>query len=75
MTNGNNNSNNNYLLCAMGFPGSTSVKELDYGMQVDVRCGFNPWVRKIPWRRAQQPTPVFSPGESNGQRSLVGYSS
>ena len=29
---------------------------------------------KIPWRRAQQPTPVFLPGESHGQRSLVGYS-
>ena len=35
------------------------------------RQGFNPWVRKIPWRRAWQPTPVF-PGESHGQRSLVG---
>ena len=31
-------------------------------------------VRKIPWRRAWLPTPVFSPGESHGQRSLVGYS-
>ena len=30
--------------------------------------------RKIPWRRAWQPTPVFSPGESQGQRSLAGYS-
>jgi len=38
------------------------------------RCGFDPWVRKIPWRRAQQPIPVFLPGESPGQRSLVGYS-
>ena len=28
------------------------------------RPGFNPWVRKIPWRRAQQPTPVFLPGET-----------
>ena len=36
--------------------------------------GFDPWVRKIPWRRAGQPTPVFLPGESHGQRSLVGYS-
>ena len=34
----------------------------------------NPWVGKIPWRRAWQPTPVFLPGESHGQRSLVGYS-
>ena len=38
------------------------------------RPGFNPWIRKIPWRRAWQPTPVFLPGESPGQRSLVGYS-
>ena len=36
------------------------------------RSGFDPWVRKIPWRREQQPTPVFLPGESHGQRSLVG---
>ena len=34
------------------------------------RCGFNPWVRKIPWRRAWQPTPVFLPGESYGQGKL-----
>ena len=38
------------------------------------RCGFDPWARKIPWGRAQQPTPGFLPGESHGQRSLVGYS-
>jgi len=31
-------------------------------------------VRKIPWRRKWQPTPVFLPGKSHGQRSLVGYS-
>ena len=36
--------------------------------------GFESWIRKIPWRRAWQPTPVFLPGESYGQRSLVGYS-
>ena len=35
------------------------------------RCGFNPWVGKIPWRRRRQPTPVFLPGESYGQRSLL----
>ena len=34
---------------------------------------FNPWVRKIPWRRKRQPTPVFLPGKYHGQRSLVGY--
>ena len=37
------------------------------------RCWFDPWVEKIPWRRAWQPTPVFLPGESQGQRSLAGY--
>ena len=36
--------------------------------------GFNPWVGNIPWRRKWQPTPVFLPGESHGQRSLAGYS-
>ena len=36
--------------------------------------GVRSWVRKIPWRRAWQPTPVFLPGESHGQRSLLGYS-
>ena len=38
------------------------------------RCRFDPWVGKIPWRRTWQPTPVFLPGESHGQRSLAGYS-
>ena len=37
------------------------------------RHRFNPWVREIPWRRKWQPTPVFLPGKSHGQRSLVGY--
>ena len=35
--------------------------------------GFNPWIRKILWRRKWQHTPVFLPGESHGQRRLVGY--
>ena len=38
------------------------------------RSGFDPWVRKIPWRRAWQPIPVFLLGESHGQKSLVAYS-
>ena len=33
-----------------------------------------PWLGKIPWRRAWQPTPAFLPGESYGQRSLAGCS-
>ena len=45
------------------------MSRLQYG-----RTRFNPWVGKIPWRRAWQPTPVFLPGESHGQRSLAGYS-
>ena len=36
--------------------------------------GFDPWVRKIPWRRKQQPTPVLLPGKFHGWRSLLGYS-
>ena len=36
--------------------------------------GFNPWVGKIPWRRAWQLTPVFLPGESHGHRSPAAYS-
>ena len=43
-------------------------------MQETWRPGFDPWFRKIPWRWKWQPTPVFLPGESHGQRSLVGYS-
>ena len=35
---------------------------------------FDPWDGKIPWRRAWQPTPVFVPGESHGQRNMEGYS-
>ena len=38
------------------------------------RPGLDPWVGKIVWRRAWQPTPVFLPGEPHRQRSLVGYS-
>ena len=38
------------------------------------RHRFDPWVRKILWRRTLKPTPVSLPGESHGQRSPVGYS-
>ena len=38
------------------------------------RHGFDPWVRNFCWRKKWQPTPVFLPGKSHGQRSLVGYS-
>ena len=56
------------------FPGGTSGKEPACQCRRHKRHEFNPWVGKIPWRRAWQPTPVFLPGESHGQRSLAGYS-
>ena len=52
----------------LGFPGGSMVKNLP------ARCRFDPWVKKMPWRRAWQPTPIFLPGESHGWRSLAGYS-
>ena len=58
-----------------GFPGGASGKEPTCQYRRHRRQGFNFWVRKIPWRRVWQPTPVFLPGEAHGQRSLVGYSS
>ena len=39
-----------------------------------MRCGFDPWVGKNPWRRKWQPTSVFLPGKSHGEKTLVGYS-
>ena len=60
-----------HLYEVMGFLGG---KEPVCQCRRHTRCGFNPWVRKIPWRRAWQPTPVFLPEESNRQRSLAGQS-
>ena len=57
----------------IGLPGGTSDKESACQCRRCKSCGFNPWVSKVPWRREWQPTPVFLPGESHGQRSLVGY--
>ena len=54
-----------------GFLGSWAVKE--YSCQCR-SCGFHLWVGKIPWRGKWQPTPVFMPGKSQKQRSLVGSS-
>ena len=47
------------------------------GSPICWKCGiheFTPWVGKILWRRKWQTTPVFLPGKSHGQRSLMGYS-
>ena len=61
------------VLSFWGFPG-TRGKELTCQCRRRNRHRFDPWFGKFPWRRAWQPTPVFFPGESLGQRSLVGYS-
>ena len=61
-----------YLM--VGFPGRANGKEPSNQYRSYKRHRFNPWVRKIPWRRVWPPTPVFLPGESQGQRSLAGYS-
>ena len=61
-------------LCWEGFLGGASSTEPTYQSKSLKRHRFDPWIRKIPWRWAWQPTPVFLPGASYGQRSLVGYS-
>ena len=48
----------------MGFPGGTSGREPACQCRRHKRHRFDPWVGKIPWRRAWKPTPVFLPGES-----------
>ena len=57
-----------------GLPRYTSGKERACQFRRHKTHRFDPWVRKIPWRRAWQPTPVFLPGESHGWKSLAGYS-
>ena len=54
------------LLGCVGFSGGANGKKPACRCR---RCGFDPWVGKISWRRAWQPTPVFLSGESHGQRS------
>ena len=58
-------------LISQGLPRWLSGKESTCQCR---KCGFDPWVRKIPWRRKWQPTSVFLHGKSHGQRSLAGYS-
>ena len=58
----------------VGFPGGTPDKEPACQCRRRETFGFDPGVGKIPWRPAWQPTPVFLPGESHGQRSLGGCS-
>ena len=61
----------------LSFTSGTSLVAQTVKHLLDLQCGrpgFNPWVRKISWRRKWHPTPVFLPGKSHGRRSLVGYS-
>ena len=58
---------------SLDFPGDASGKEPTCHCRRHKRCGFDPWVGKVPWRRKRQPTPAFSPREFHGQRSLAGY--
>ena len=62
------------MLYLLGFPSSSVGKECTCNAGDTGAVGFDPWVGKIPWRRAWQSIPVFLPGESQGQRSLAGYS-
>ena len=51
------------LYISGGFPNGSVVKNLP----ASKRCGFDPWVEMIPWRREWQSTPVFLPGEFHGE--------
>ena len=57
-----------------GFPDCPSDKKSACQYWRHTRLEFNPWVRKIWWRRKWQPTSLFLPGKFHGQRSLLGYS-
>ena len=57
-----------------GFMSGKKVAQMVKNLPAMQRLRFNPWVKKIPWRREQLPTSVFLPRESQGQRTLVGYS-
>ena len=56
------------------FQAAPGVRNLPANAGRHQRQGFDPWVGKIPWRRAWQPAPVLLPGESHGQTSLAGHS-
>ena len=62
----------NHILLSPFYPGGLVAKHLP--PLRCMRCGFDPWVRNIPWRGKWQPTPVFLPGKSHEQRRLAGYS-
>ena len=67
--------NGEICVCLLGFPGGTCGKEPVCQGRRCKRHGFAPWVQEDPLQEeGMEPTPVFLPGESHGERSLVGYS-
>ena len=62
-----------FYMIQIGCPCGASDKESAYKCKRGKRCEFDPWVGKIPWRRKLQPIPVYLPGKSHGQRSLLSY--
>ena len=64
------------MIVPWGFPGGSEVKNPPANARDPLVGipGFDPWVGKITRRRKWQPTPLFLPGKSHGQRSLTGYS-
>ena len=62
------------LLRLGGFPGGSVVKNPPANERECWRHGFNPWVKKTPWRRKWDAIPAFLPGEFHGQRSPAGCS-
>ena len=65
--------NNKLLLWVVVMSGASWVAQTVKNMSAVRGPSFDPWFEKI-WRREWQPTPVFLPGKSHGQRSLVGHS-
>ena len=72
-----NKSNIHFIFYCMAFPWASQVVLVIENLPAnagDTRHGFITWVGKIPWKRKCWPTPVFSPGESHRQRSVVDQS-
>ena len=60
-----------YTYKIMGFLGGTVVKNEPTNTGDAKRCGFDPWIRKIPWSRKWQPAPVLLPGLFHGQKRKI----
>ena len=63
---------NSFIFIKQDVIGGASGKESACQCWRQKKCEFDPWIRKLPWRRVWPPTPVLLPGECHGQRSLAG---